>query len=108
MRKKETEKMINDVLMVLRLSGSKPISREELSSMTRIADRQVRGAIEELRRRGEPIGQAPKGGYTYDVDTDVNRATKDYYAKAFSNIITARALEKRPLSDQEVIDLIVG
>lgn len=81
------------------------VSRIDLMMYTGLSDRQVRKAIEELRRDGEPIGQAPQRGYTYGNQTDVNRAIGDYYAKAFSNLQIARALEGRPIEGQVKIDV---
>lgn len=94
------------VLQVLKNSSwHGAITRIELTKSTGLTDRQVRRAIELLRRDGEPIGQAMYKGYTYGEQTDVNRAIADYKAKAISNLQIALALEGRPLEGQVTINV---
>ena len=105
MRKTE-EQIIRDVYTILVLNQGKAITRAELATLAHTSDRSARHAIEELRKRGEPIGQAPGKGYSYGVQGDVDKAIKDYYSKAMSNLRIARALEGRPIDGQESVNVL--
>lgn len=106
--KKGIEEVKRSVLQILKLNYGKTVSRESLSMLAHSSDRSVRKAIEELRRSGEPIGQGPNGGYSYGIPTDVKRTIGDYYAKAYTNLSIASALEGIPLEGQITIEDLKG
>lgn len=106
--RRSPEEVKKSVLQILKLNYGKAVSRESLSMLAHASDRSVRKAIEELRREGEPIGQAPNGGYSYGIERDVKKTIGDYYAKAYSSLATARALEGIPLDGQITIEDLKG
>ena len=104
MKKNCPDEIRSTVLTVLKLNCGNPVERDSLSALVGVSDRMCRKAIEELRREGEPIGQGPNGGYSYGDPVDVERTIKDYYARAYTNLEIARALQRKPIDGQVTIE----
>ena len=74
-----------------------PLSRRDLCYSTGFTDRQVRRAIEELRKRGEWIvnGQYGDGYYITDNREELNEWLSRYVARAVQINKTASAMRSR-------------
>lgn len=83
------------VLLYLRESEG-GLTRGQLSYWTRLSDRSVRHAVEELRRAGEPVHADSKGaGYEYVVDPDRIEAMAGEMQRRAESIIEVAATLRR-------------
>lgn len=82
-------------------------SRTDLMNLTGLSDRENRRIIGRLRDKHEPIGLGYRGQYTYNVEADLKRITKEMDAKIYTMMRRSAAIKNRPLTGQMTIEEVL-